>query len=315
MPKPLLGGLLAPAPLFLPGACYSSRMPAPEPNGLRRPGRKGTRMATAAARVWAIADIVDLGRYPIAHLAAARARRLVEDCRRELAARGACQLPGFMRPEAVQAVVDEAGALGHLAHRTEAAHNVYFTETAPGLAAGDPRRWQVHSAKGAIGWNRIGPGSPLRRLYEWDGLTEFLRVALALPVLYRDADSVGACSIMVYGQGDELGWHFDNSEFAVTLMLQTSKSGGSFEFVPRIREAGDERRDAVGRLLAGAGDGILAMDGRPGTLALFAGRHSIHRVTPIQGRTPRVNAVLAYAQEPGHRLTPLNRELFYGQSG
>ena len=49
----------------------------------------GTRMATAAARVWAIGDIVDLGRYPIAHLAAARARRLVEDCRRELAARGA----------------------------------------------------------------------------------------------------------------------------------------------------------------------------------------------------------------------------------
>ena len=272
-------------------------------------------MATAAARVWAIADIVDLGRYPIAHLAAARARRLVEDCRRELAARGACQLPGFMRPEAVQAVVDEAGALGHLAHRTEAAHNVYFTEAAPGLAAGDPRRWQVHSAKGAIGWNRIGPGSPLRRLYEWDGLTGFIRAALALPALYRDADPAGACSIMLYGQGDELGWHFDNSEFAVTLMLQTSEGGGSFEFVPRIRDAGDERLDAVGRLLAGAGDGILTMDGQPGTLALFAGRHSIHRVTPIQGKTPRVNAVLAYSQEPAHRLTPLNRELFYGQSG
>jgi hypothetical protein len=98
-------------------------------------------------------------------------------------------------------------------------------------------------------------------------------------------------------------------------MLQTSEGGGSFEFVPRIRDAGDERLDAVGRLLAGAGDGILTMDGQPGTLALFAGRHSIHRVTPIQGKTPRVNAVLAYAQEPGHRLTPLNRELFYGHSG
>jgi hypothetical protein len=141
-------------------------------------------MAAAAARVWAIGDIVDLGRYPIAHLAAARARRLVEDCRRELAARGACQLPGFMRPEAVQAVVGEAGALGHLVHRTQAAHNVYFTEAEPGLAAGDPRR-RVHSAKGAIGWNRIGRGPPLRRLYEWDGLTEFLRAALALPALYR----------------------------------------------------------------------------------------------------------------------------------
>jgi len=271
-------------------------------------------METAAARVWAIGDIVDLDRYPIADLAAARARRLVGDCRRELAARGACQLPGFMRQEAVQAVLGEAGALGHLVHRTEAAHNVYFTEGEPGRAAGDPRRLRVHSAKGAIGWNRIGRGSPLRRLYEWDGLTEFIRAALALQVLYRDADPAGACSIMLYGEGDELGWHFDNSEFAVTLMLQTSESGGSFEFVPWIRDASDERLDAVGRLLAGARDRILTMDGQPGTLALFAGRHSIHRVTRITGKTPRVNAVLAYAQKPGHQLTPVNRELFYGQS-
>lgn len=271
-------------------------------------------METAAARVWAIGDIVDLGRYPIADLAAGPAQRLAGDCRRELAARGACQLPGFMRQEAVQAVLGEADALGHLAHRTEAAHNVYFTAAEPGLAAEDPRLLRVRSAKGAIGWNRIGPRSPLRLLYEWDGLTEFIRAALGLPVLYRDADPVGACSIMLYDEGDELGWHFDNSEFAVTLMLRASEGGGSFEFVPRIRDTGDEHFDAVGRLLAGAGDGIMTMDGQPGTLALFAGRHSIHRVTPIRGKIPRVNAVLAYAQEPGHRLTPLNRELFYGQS-
>lgn len=75
-------------------------------------------MATAAERVWAIGDIVDLDRDPIAHLAGSRARRLVERCPRELAARGACQLPGFMREEAVQAVVGEAAALGHLAHRS-----------------------------------------------------------------------------------------------------------------------------------------------------------------------------------------------------
>jgi hypothetical protein len=271
-------------------------------------------METAAARVWAIGDIVDLDRYPIARLAGIRARRLVEDCRRELTGRGACQLPGFMRQEAVQAVLGEAGALGHLAYRTEAAHNVYFTDGEPRRAAGDPRQLRVRSAKRAIGWNRIVQGSPLRRLYEWDRLTEFIRAALALPVLYRDADPVGACSIMLYGEGDELGWHFDNSEFAVTLMLQTSDGGGSFEFVPRIRDASDERLEAVGRLLAGARDGVLTMDGQPGTLALFAGRHSVHRVTPIEGKAPRVNAVLAYAQEPGHRLTPVNRKLFYGQS-
>ena len=119
-------------------------------------------METAAARVWAIGDIVDLDRYPIADLAAARARRLVGDCRRELAARGACQLPGFMRQEAVQAVLGEAGALGHLVHRTEAAHNVYFTEGEPGRAAVDPggcgctRRKARSAGAGSAGDRRCG---------------------------------------------------------------------------------------------------------------------------------------------------------------
>jgi hypothetical protein len=57
------------------------------------------------------------------------------------------------------------------------------------------------------------------------------------------------------------------------------------------------------------------MNGAAGTLALFEGRYSIHRVTQVLGSRPRVNAVLAYAREPGHRLTELNRDLFYGKVG
>jgi hypothetical protein len=47
-------------------------------------------------------------------------------------------------------------------------------------------------------------------------------------------------------------------------------------------------------------------------LTLFRGRYSMHRVTPVRGGTRRANAVLAYASTPDHRLTPLNRRLFYG---
>jgi hypothetical protein len=151
-------------------------------------------------------------------------------------------------------------------------------------------------------------------LYEWDGLTEFIRAALRLPALHRDADPVGACSVMLYDEGGELGWHFDNSEFAVTLMLQASEDGGSFEFVPWIRDAREERYADVGAVLAGGSGGVLPMNGAAGTLALFEGRYSIHRVTPVLRSTPRVNAVLTYARGPGHRLTELTRELFYGQA-
>lgn len=218
-----------------------------------------------------------------------------------------------MRPDAVRAVLADALAAEGLAYRTEATHNAYFEDDDPGLPADDPRRLQVRSAKRAIGWNRIGPRSPLRPLYEWDGLTEFIRAALQLPALHRDADPAGACSVMLYDEGDELGWHFDNSEFAVTLMLQASELGGSFEFVPQIRDAREQRYADVGEVLAGARGEVHSMNGPAGTLALFEGRYSIHRVTPVLGSTPRVNAVLTYAREPDHQLTELTRELFYGK--
>lgn len=171
-------------------------------------------------RTWAVEDVVDLDRYPIVPPDGDGAQNLVHRCRAELRAQGACQLEGFMRPDAAQAVLAEARVAEGLAHNTEATHNAYFEDYDPTLPADHPLRLQVRSAKRAIGWNRIGLRSPLRLLYEWDGLTDFIRVTLRLPALYRDADPVGACSIMLYGEGGELGWHFDNSGFAVTLMLQ-----------------------------------------------------------------------------------------------
>jgi hypothetical protein len=258
-----------------------------------------------------IAEIIDFARYPLTEPSLARGR-IVERCRADLAEDGACQLDGFMRPAAAAAVLAEAGALSGKAFHTDATHNVYFTEVTAGRGDRDPRGMRVHSSKRALGFNHCGASSPLRILYEWDGLVTFLHDVLELPDLYHDADPVGACSVMFYDQGDELGWHFDNSEFAVTLMLQESLDGGEFEYVPAIRTPEDENFAAVQAVLRGARDRVRSLHAAPGTLTLFRGRYSLHRVTPVRGTTRRVNAVLAYASTPGHRLTPLNRRLFYG---
>ena len=46
------------------------------------------------------------------------------------------------------------------------------------------------------------------------------------------ADSLDALEIAVFRPGDQLGWHFDNSEFSVTIMLQDAHEGGQFDYVP-----------------------------------------------------------------------------------
>ncbi len=184
--------------------------------------------------------ILDLDRYPLVDMGddGAGRQRLIDRCRRQLRADGACQLDRLLLPEALRAVVDDAKAKEARSFRTEAVHNVYFVDVPADAADDDPRAMMVRSAKRALSWRHVGEQSPLRALYEWDGLVSFLRDVLELASLYRDADPDGACSVMFYDEGDELGWHFDNSEFSVTLMLQASDAGGAYEFVP----ADEDRR-------------------------------------------------------------------------
>ena len=52
----------------------------------------------------------------------------------------------------------------------------------------------------------------------------------------------------------------------------------------------------------------------PGTLLLFEGRNSMHRVTPIAGPTARLVALLAYDTKPDTVSTELLRWARYGRS-
>ena len=68
----------------------------------------------------------------------------------------------------------------------------------------------------------------------------------------------------------------------------------------------------VEKLLTGSiAPDILNM--KPGTLVLFRGRNSIHRVTPTIGNLKRILVVLAYNSEPGIALSESARQTFYGR--
>jgi hypothetical protein len=256
--------------------------------------------------------IVDLDRYPIDRLGLPEGEVLIGRCREMLAQTGACQLPGFVRSEVVAQLIAEADGLRSSSHRTDDTHNVYFEPINDLLPADDVQHRLQRSAKFTVGYDRIPADSPLRLLYGTDEMTAFVGRALGIDELYRDADSAGALSFAIFERGDELGWHFDRSEFAVTLMLQPSPAGGTYEYVKELRSVDDENRDAVSDILDGDRTSVVSLHNHPGTLSLFRGRYSMHRVTPNESGTPRINAVLAYARNRDHRLNAVTRELFYG---
>jgi len=259
------------------------------------------------------ADVVDLGRYPICDLASPRGEALVARCRSELSELGACTLPGFCKPEAVEAMVALGLRLSDEAFVSDQVHTVYFLPPDPSVAGGDARAKLVRSAKRGIAYDRLPADAPMRRLYESDDMTRFVAAALDKPVLHRSADPLDALQITLFYEGDELGWHFDNSEFSVTVMYQPAEAGGDFDYVAGLRSADGENYAGVSRVLAGDLGRVRRLPAEPGMLALFRGRHALHRVTPIEGGTPRVNSVLTYGERPDMRLDDLTSMLFYGR--
>ncbi len=258
-------------------------------------------------------DMVDLARYPIADLMSAEGTAFAEKCRNDYETTGLCALHGFITPDAVQHLAAEAEGLSHRAYYCKSTHNAYLTEE-DGLAGGDVRARQEETYVGSVAYDLIPEDAGLRRLYQWDPLRDFIGAVLGKPTLHRFADMLGACSINVFRDGGEHGWHFDESEFTVTLMLQPPERGGAFEYVPKIRGVADEQ-EIVGRVLDGDRTGVIELPFTPGTLLIFGGNQTIHRVARVSGATKRLVPVLCYAEKPGLANSPEVRKLFWGRTG
>lgn len=259
------------------------------------------------------ADFIDLGRYPILDAGSPRWGTLVARCRQQLRETGACELPGFLKADVTRAMAAEADAIAPAAYHSTVTGNAYLEPLDPSLPEAHPKRMVDRTALGAVAYDQFPASSLLRALYEWDPLMEFLAAALGKPRLHRYADPMGALNLAVMKKGDYLRWHFDQTDFVTSIALQSSERGGDFEFVPLIRTATDERFDAVKALLDGDRRGVRTIPMVDGTLLLFEGRYSIHRVTAIEGDRLRHVALLGYDTQPGVRSSEHLQRMRYGR--
>lgn len=235
-------------------------------------------------------------------------------CRRTLADTGVLVLPEFLTPDAVAAVREEGENNMHRAFYTASTHNIYLKPSDPEFPADHPRNREVCSSKGCITTDQIRADSALHTLYNAPEFRDFVCAVLGEAELHPYADALSSVNLHFASEGQELGWHFDNSSFAITLMVQRPEAGGIFEYVKDVRDAdrGEFNYALAGKVLdTEVPTHTLAMD--PGTLVLFRGRNSMHRVTPVRGPHTRMLAVLAYNTQPGVSLSESARMTFYGR--
>jgi hypothetical protein len=258
-------------------------------------------------------DLVDLARYPITNPCSPGYRSLIEGGRTQLATRRACILPGFIARSAIPVLAREAEGVARVAYHVPRELCTYSESPDPSWPADHPRRHRVANRYGFAGLDLLPPNSALARLYGWRPLIDLVAALLGLSGLHRYGDPIAALTVSIMDAGDHQGWHFDLNDFIVSLLLRKPMTGGCFEFVPLIRSETAENYDDVARVLAGGREGVIRVPPEEGTFVLFMGRHSLHRVTPVEaGR--RLIALLAYDSLPGQLEPDDNLLVVYGRT-
>jgi hypothetical protein len=258
-------------------------------------------------------DILDLDRYPIDRPCSAGYHQLVAACQYAMAENGMFNLDGFVRPAAIARAAAEVQPLARTVSFThQRRHNVYFQDWVEGLQPNHGALVQFETAHHTLCDDQL-TGSAVHEIYEYAPLPAFLAAVMQKPVLYLMRDSLARVNVMEYRPGETLNWHFDRSVFTTTLLIQAATDGGKFEYRSNLRSDIDPNYDGVARLLAGSDPTIRVNPLAAGTLNVFAGKNTLHRVSTVRGERSRLIAVFSYYDRPGVEFSDAERLGFYGR--
>lgn len=259
-------------------------------------------------------DIIDLDRYPLDREGSAEWKRLVDSSVAALETDGMFNLEEFLRPgiaeKAVREIQPVMATRSHVHKRT---HNIYFKPDIPELAPDHPALRKVETISHTVCADQI-PDSIVLAIYEYEPLLRFLTVTMGKERLHVMQDPLARTNVMAYRAGEALNWHFDRSEFTTTLLLQRSERGGDLEYRTDLRSDDNPNYDGVAKLLEGRDPDAKIHRMKPGTLNVFRGKNTAHRVTTVEGERERMIAVFSYYERPGVMFSAEERIGFYGRA-
>jgi hypothetical protein len=191
-----------------------------------------------------------------------RARLVPDEARSELAASGTVICRGLVEPTWLREAAGDAALVAKLAN-------------------------PIIGGAGLVSWDLFPASSLIRALYESAELLDFASAVYDRP-MYRYNDPQAGLNLSVMNDGDRVPWHYDGSDFVISLCLQPADAGGGLCTRGKV-------------LRVGAGDAVL-----------LEGRRKLHGVTTVRGSTPRLAALFAFHRRPVARSPLLVRLARYG---
>jgi len=206
----------------------------------------------------------------------------------------------------------EAAELKPNSYKSSSEYNVYVSDYDDKFSPESPRNRIMSTTKKCIPNDLISEDSILQRLYDSRFLKDFFCELLDKENLYPYEDSLSSININYYDKGDALGWHFDNSDFTITLLVKNCTKGGVYEFFNNMRyKDGKEDYDFVEKILDNEVSGIK-VDSLEGDLMIFKGNKSIHQVTAVE-EGERILVTFNYNEKMGVSLSEKSRKTFFGR--
>merc|ERR1712142_473936 len=190
-----------------------------------------------------VREVVDLSRYPIQDVNTQEFRTLLVQTRNSYQKDGIVTLPGFMLSSAVEKSVAEVERAKGAEWFTKSTHNVFLDSGDSSFSQDHIRNRELPTSVASLAYDRLDINGPLLTLYHSDSFCVFLAQVLGMEHFYRLADPLGAASINIFPPGTSHNWHFDESVFSVTIMIQKPEGGGLFRHTHPIREKGKEDQE------------------------------------------------------------------------
>lgn len=218
----------------------------------------------------------------------------------------------FIGTDGLKTLQDEANDLKKHSYRSSSEYNVYISEYDNTFSSDSPRNRIMSTSKKCIPNDLIPKDSILQRLYDSSFLKDFFCELLDKENLYPYEDSLSSININYYDKGDALGWHFDNSDFTITLLVKNCTKGGVYEFFNDMRyKDGKEDYAFVEKILDNEVSGTK-IDSFEGDLMIFKGNKSIHQVTAVE-EGERILVTFNYNEKIGVSLSEKSRKTFFGR--
>mmetsp|Transcript_12293 Transcript_12293/g.15324 ORF Transcript_12293/g.15324 Transcript_12293/m.15324 type:complete len:288 (+) Transcript_12293:85-948(+) len=285
---------------------------------------------------------MNYSRYPwLEDLSSSSAREAIATAKQSYIKTGAATFPEFISPSTLSSVINDVTHLENDAYTTDDRHTPHqLPIDTTSFPTSSVRNFKMRTQVASVAYDELGAQSELTKLYQHPTLRQLVAEVTGKQELFLLDCPIGSCTVNVFREGYHHSFHFDESEFSTTLMIQEAEQEGTglFQYTNALREnvlddlaldkvaavireyhAGDDgQTHNVEWTFCETDEGVVVpelhtLEFRPGTLSIFSGARSLHRVTKVEGKKSRLVAVLTFASFPGFQNSKEVQKMFWGR--